>query len=150
MHSRRRGHTLRLVALLLLSAALAPARAAPAASADDTADCIAVMQDKADDLARRIKAGDRSQEPALRVELERAAALIGRAYLDGFRDGRAAKARLEAARRAQTTWDEGRKRRVRGACLERADAELASASRAERFVVERVTRSRLERMLNKP
>lgn len=124
-----------------------PAGAADEAAQRETAECVAVMQTVADDLARRIKAGDRSQEPALRRQLERAAALIGRTYLDGFHDAGEAKARLKAAQERQAGWDEARRSSVHQACLKKADAELATASGPERFVVERLAQARFKRML---
>ena len=123
------------------------AQAAPQGPADDTADCIAVMQTHADAMARQVKAGDASREPALKTELRRAGALIGRTYLDGMRDGDEAKARLRAAQQRQQGWDDERKTTVHTACLKRADAELASASGPERFFVERFAQARLRRML---
>jgi hypothetical protein len=81
-------------ASIALAAALSwwvPAHAAGEATVDDTANCIAVMQPLADQLARQIKAGDTAREPTLRTELTRAGALIGRSYLDGVRDSRTAR-----------------------------------------------------------
>jgi hypothetical protein len=133
--------------LLLSSAPWVSARAGDEAAYSDTADCIAVMQTKADDLARRIKAGDKTQEPALHTELVRAAAIIGRTYLDGMRDSAEAKAQLKAAQERQLAWDEARKASVRQACLKRADDELAEASGPERLIIDRVAQARFKRML---
>lgn len=136
-----------LVAALSAAFPWPPAHAAGDAAVDDTANCIAVMQTQADDLARRIKAGDRAQEPVLQDELRRAGALIGRTYLDGLHDRSEAKARLKAAQDRQATWDDERRQSVRQACLKRADAELAAASRPERFIVERFAQARFKHML---
>jgi hypothetical protein len=124
--------------------------AAPATESldrDQTAHCVAAMQTHADALARLVKAGDMSQEPALRTELERAAALIGRTYLDGLHDEDEAKARLKKAQEAQAGWSDERRRRVHEDCVRRADAELAAANGFERFIVRRVADRRLRRML---
>jgi hypothetical protein len=139
-----------LVAVLSWSAPWVPAHAADEATVDDTANCIAVMQTHADELARQIKAGDQAQEPALRTELTRAGALIARTYLDGLHDSAEAKARLKAAHEGQAAWDPERKSRVHLACLKRADAELAAASGPERFAAHRFAQVRLERMLRQP
>ena len=136
------------VAVLASSAPWVPARAGDEAAYNDTADCIAVMQTKADDLAHRIKAGDKAQEPALRIELVRAGALIGRAYLDGMRDAAQAKSQLKAAQESQSAWDEARKASVHQACLKRADAELATESGPQRLIVEHFARVRFKRMLD--
>jgi hypothetical protein len=136
-----------LAAGLLLGAGVGAAPATPAVSRDDTANCIAVMQTRADDLVRKIKAGDKTQEPVLKSQLVRAGALIGRTYLDGLHDGTEAKARLKAAHERLAAWDEARKSAVHGACLQRADAELAGASAPERFFVERFAQARYKRML---
>jgi hypothetical protein len=139
-----------LAAALLGLAARVPAHAADEAPGDDTANCIAVMQTQADGLARQVKAGDQAREPALQTELRRAAALIGRTYLDGLHDAAAAKARLKAAQEGQATWSQERKSRVHQACLKRADAELAAASAPQRFIVDRFAQAHLRRMLSQP
>jgi len=137
-------------AALSWSAMWVPAHAAGEATVADTANCIAVMQPLADQLVRQIKAGDTAREPALRTELTRAGALIGRSYLDGVHDSRTAKARLKAAQEGQAAWDEERKDRVHQACLKRADAELAAASGPQRFIVERYVQALLKHMLKQP
>lgn len=145
---RRTGLVWPLAPFLVVLAASWPAHAADnPASRDDTANCIAVMQPSADELARQVKAGNKAQEPALRRELVRATALVGRTYLDGLHDSAEAKARLKAAQERQATWDDARKARVHQACLQRADAELAAASPPERFIVEHIAQSTMQRML---
>jgi hypothetical protein len=146
--SPRRLPTLWLAALLTGVAHWAQARAAnDAASYDETANCVAVMHTNADELARQVKAGNKAQEPALRAEVLRATALVGRTYLDGMHDSAEAKARLKAAKERQASWDAARKASVRQACLKRADAELANASGPERFIVERIAQSTMKRLL---
>jgi len=146
--SRRRLPALWL-ASLLTAAPWAPALAASASTShDETANCIAVMQTNADELARQVKGGNKAQEPALRAELVRAAALVGRTYLNGLHDEAEAKARLKAAHERQAAWDEGRKANVRQACLKRADAELAAASGSQRFIVEQIAQLTMQRMLH--
>jgi hypothetical protein len=147
--SRRRA-SIALAAALSWSAMWVPAHATGEATVDDTANCIAVMQPHADQLARQIKAGDTAREPVLQSELTRGAALIGRSYLDGVRDSRVAKARLNAAKEGQANWDDERKNRVHQACLKRADAELAAASGPQRFIVERYAHALLKHMLKEP
>ena len=143
-----------MVGSLLLTAALAAAPADPAdpanASRAETAHCVAVMQTRADELARQVKAGDKSQESALRSELQRAAALIGRTYLDGLRDEGEAKARLKAARQEQSTWPEARRERLHRDCVLKADALIGKASSVERYVIERVAQRRMNKMLAAP
>lgn len=137
-----------LAAWLLAAAAWTLARAAPdKPSHDDTANCVAVMQTNADELARQVKRGNKAQEPALRAEVLRATALVGRTYLDGMHDSAEAKARLKAARERQAGWDAAHKASVRQTCVKRADVELANASSAERFIVERIAHVQLKRML---
>jgi len=149
--SNRVPSTLHLLGVLLSAVSLwQPVRAAPEESYEDTANCIAVMEVTADELARQVKAGDQTREPVLRTELVRAAAIIGRTYLDGMHDEREAKARLVAARERQKTWDQARRNNLHGACLKRADAELAAASGPERVIVEHVAERRLQRMLSEP
>jgi hypothetical protein len=150
MHLTPRRVRLSIVCLALLSAgiAAAPARAANDAKLDDTANCIALMQTTADDLARRIKAGDKAREPALRTELTLAGALLARTYLEGLHNGDEANARLKAAHERQTDWDSERRQSVHQACVKRADAQLASASAPERFAASRFAEVRLKRMLD--
>ncbi|HET7525645.1 MAG TPA: hypothetical protein VFK10_06860 [Burkholderiaceae bacterium] len=125
-------------------------RAAPEEAYEETANCIAVMEVNADALAKQVKAGDQQREPALRTELVRAAAIVGRTYLDGMHDERVAKAHLVAARERQKTWDQARRDNVHGACLKRADAELAASSGLERALFDRVADHRMQRMLSEP
>jgi len=139
-----------LAAALSASALWVPAHAAGEATLDDTANCIAVMQTNADDLARRIKAGDKARQPTLEAELRRAGVLIGRTYLDGLHDASEAKARLKAAHERQAAWDAERRNRVHQACVKRADGELAAASGAQRFIVDHYAKAQLERMLKQP
>lgn len=146
--ARGRSPALWLAALLVTAAPWSLVRAGDnPASYDETANCIAVMQTNADDLARQVKGGNKAQEPALRTEVLRATALVGRTYLDGLHDSAEAKARLKAARERQAAWDATRKASVRQTCVKRADAELASASGAERFIVERIAQVQMKRML---
>jgi hypothetical protein len=142
-----RGVSSALMVVLSIWLACAPARAANETKLEETANCIALMQTTADDLARRIKAGDKAREPALRTELKLAGALIARTYLEGLRNGDEAKARLQAAHSRQASWDPEHKRSVHQACLKRADTQLATASAPERFAASRFAESRLKRML---
>jgi len=148
---RRRVGSIALLGVWLVAAlSWQRAIAAPEDSYDDTANCIAVMEVTADELARQIKAGDKDREPALRTELVRAAALVGRVYFDGMHDEHAARARLNEARERQKAWDDARRNRVHGVCLQRADTELAGASGAERLVIDKVAEVRMRRMLKDP
>jgi hypothetical protein len=145
----RRAASIASMAVLASSLLLCiPARAAGEAKLEETADCIALMQTEADDLARQIKAGDKAREPALRTELKLAGALIARTYLEGLRDGNDAKARLKAAHARQASWDPERKQSEHRACVKRADTQLASASAPERFAAARFAESRFKRMLD--
>jgi hypothetical protein len=140
-----------LAGLLLLPAlAVTPARAAETVDRNETAHCIAVMRTTADGMVRQVKAGDRSVEPALRTELERAAALIGRTYLDGLQDEAEAKARLKRAQDEQATWSDARRNELHQSCVRKADAELAAANAAQRFIVQRVAQARFQRLMSKP
>lgn len=136
-----------LVVALSIWALCAPAQAANETRLEETANCIALMQTAADDMARRVKAGDQAREPALRTELTRAGALIARTYVEGLRNGDEAKARLQAAQARQAGWDPERRRSVHQACRTRADAQLGSASTLERVAATRFAESRLKRML---
>ena len=69
---------------------------------------------------------------ALLTELERAAALMGRSYLDGSHDEARAKARLRAAQDLQAGWSDEQRLRLRLSCDGHADAELAASSRPQR------------------
>lgn len=116
-------------------------------SNEETATCIAVMQHQAEAWAQQVRQGDRALEPTLLAELERAAALMGRSYLDGARDEAEAKARLKAAQEAQAAWPEERRLRQRLVCDGHADAEIARAGWAQKLLIQKMARSRLKRML---
>jgi len=145
--ARVRGAALAFAAALSTGLLPTAARAASDGKLEETANCVALMQTTADDLARQIKAGDKAREPALRTELKLAGALIARTYLEGLRDGNDAKARLKAAHERQAGWDAERKQSVHQACLKRADAQLASASAPERYAAARFAEVRFKRML---
>ena len=148
MSQRVRGASVALGVVLSSGLLHGPAHAANESKLEDTANCIALMQTTADDLARQIKAGDKAREPALRTELQLAGALIARTYVEGLRNGNEAKARLKAAHERQAGWDPDRKQSVHQACLKRADAQLASASATERFAAARFAEVRFKRMLD--
>lgn len=136
----------RLALAVLLLSGVAPARAV----SDETAVCVAVMQLRADEMAQQVRTGDTAQEAALRTELERAAALIGRAYLDGLHDEAQARARLKAAQDAQAGKSAAERAGLHAACVRRADAELESASFLQRFIVSRIAQARMSRLLGAP
>lgn len=134
--------------IALLSCLALPVLAQPEAlSGEETATCIAVMQHQAEAWAQQVRQGDRALEPTLLAELERAAALMGRSYLDGTRDEAEAKARLKAAQEAQANWPAERRLRQRLVCDSHADAEIARAGFAQKLLIQKVARSRLKRML---
>lgn len=136
----------------LVFAALASAAAATtdATGYDESAACVAVIQTRSDDLARRVRAGDKSQQAELHTELVRAAVLIGQAYLDGLHDERDARAMLQHAHDAQAAWTEAQRNAAHDACIKKADAALAEASPIQRFIVERVAQARMNRLLSPP
>ncbi len=139
-----------LVLGLVLSTAVASAPSPAPVDREQMAHCVAVLQFRADALARQLKSGDKSQEPVLRAELERAAALIGRTYLDGLHDENEAKARLKKAQDAQAHWSDEQRAQLHRASARRADAELAAANSFERFVVRRAADRRMRRLLGTP
>jgi hypothetical protein len=147
--NRMRHASIALIAALANGLLSSSTHAADEAKLEETANCIALMQTTADELARQIKAGDTAREPALRTELTLAGALIARTYIEGLRDGDEAKARLKAAHERQATWDLERKQSAHQACIKRANAQLVSASAPERYAASRFAEFRLKRMLRK-
>ncbi len=133
--------------LLLATLAPAPAAATDATGYDESAACVAVIQTRSDDLVRQVKAGDKSQQPALHAELVRAAVLIGQAYLDGLHDERDARAMLQSAHDAQASWTDAQRNAAHDACIKKADAAFAEASPVQRFIVERIAQARMNRLL---
>lgn len=137
-----------LAAFMPVGYAAAAASAADATGYDETAACVAVIQTRSDDLARQVRAGDKSQQAELHTELVRAAVLIGQAYLDGLHDERDARAMLQNAHDAQASWTEAQRNAAHEACVRKADAALAEASPIQRFIVERVAQARMNRLLS--
>jgi hypothetical protein len=123
------------------------AHAGPAAATDAAADCVAVIESRAESLVERARNGDGTARTALRAELENAAVLIGDQYIAGARDEDAARARLERSRKVQQSWPEERRAALHRQCSQTAAAMLGSANRLERFFVRRVAAKRMERML---
>lgn len=147
---RRHGRAAALLLGLVLSAAVAAAPGSGSVDREQMAHCVAVLQSRADGLARQLKAGDKAQDAALRAELERAAALIGRTYLDGLHDEDEAKARLKKAQEVQAKWSDEQRAQLHKTCARKADAELAAANSFERFVVRRAADRRMRRLLATP
>lgn len=125
------------------------AQAGPAIAPDAAADCVAVIESRAEPLVERVRNGDGAARAALRAELEHAAVLIGEQYIAGARDEVGARVRLERSRKDQRSWPEERRAALHRQCSQTAAAMLGGANKVERFVVRQIAAKRMERMLTR-
>lgn len=137
-----------LCVLALLSALTAlPARANP--SPQQTAACVAVLKLHSNALARQVNAnaGQGQHGDELFQVLRQGAALIGAAYLDGYRNEAAAKARLEQAEQAAQQMPAAQQAALRQQCGTEADALLRGAPAWQRAFIDGFARRRMDRLL---
>ena len=111
------------------------------------ASCVAALEQQAEALARRVKAGEAGQTELLRERLRAAATFVGQAYLDGERNEDRAKAVLQQARQAQEQLTPGELAARQEACAARGSRLLAETNVLGRMVVHRVAERRLKKLL---
>jgi hypothetical protein len=142
----------RLAALLLalcLSAACAKASdvAEPTARELHTADCIAALETRSEDLARQIKAGQTNQRAALQSALDAAAAFIGQAYMQGDRDQERLENLKNSALQAQKTHSSAELAARQASCAQEGEHLLSQADVLSRFVISRLAARQMKRLL---
>ncbi|MFZ4480569.1 MAG: hypothetical protein ACOYNZ_11840 [Rhodoferax sp.] len=144
---------MRRAAIRLLGALVFTTASAMAESAGPTerelhnASCIAALSVKADDLARRIRAGQPELKPLLMVTLDAGAAFIGNAYLQGDRDEARSQAQLDAALQAQKALSDVDLALRQAGCAKEGERLLSEADLLGRAVISRFSQRRLQKLL---
>ena len=132
--------------LLALPAAMADTNQATVLERH-TAECIAALEVKADDLAVQVKAGQAPLRDALMTTLELGAAFIGNAYLQGERD----EARMQALRtgslESQKSLSDADLAARQSACAREGAQLLSQADFIGRIVVSQLAQRRLRKLL---
>ncbi len=138
-----------LLLALCLSASCAMAASGPEPTARElhTADCIAALELKAEDLAQQVKAGQAEQRPALQTALDAAAAFIGQAYLQGDRDQERLENLKNAALQAQKTITSTELTTRQSTCSQEGAHLLSQADVVSRFVISRLAARQMKRLL---
>jgi len=137
----------RLAATLALAGALGGQAAAADEALTDgrVATCSAALKTQADQLAEKVKAGDKEAERQLRTTWEHGLALVSAAYLNGLRDEAKAQALLKQAQDVQADWPAEELARVQQGCHEEGEQILQRASGLQHFVVEKLARKKVDR-----
>ena len=143
--TRRAG--LLLALSLAASCAMAASGPEPTARELHTADCIAALERRSEDLAQQVKAGQSEQRAALQGTLDAAAAFIGHAYLQGDRDQERLEKLKDAALQAHKTLTGAELATRQNSCTQEGGRLLAEADIIARFVVSRLAARQMKRLL---
>lgn len=136
------------LAALLLAAGFTPA-GTPAATerAQHTAECVAALDVKANELARQVKAGQTESQAALQATLEAGAAFIGHAYLEGDRDEARSQALHNAALEAQKALSDADLAARQAVCAQEGARLLSQTDVIGRFILSRLVQRRMQKLL---
>ncbi len=138
---------------LLLALCLAAVSASAADIAEPsvrelhTADCIAALELKSEDLARQVKAGQTEQRPVLQTALDAAAAFIGQAYLQGDRDQDRLENLKNSALQAQKTLSPTELATRQANCAQEGARLLSQADVLSRFVISRLAARQMKKLV---
>ncbi len=136
-----------ITALLLGASCAAAGNATPNEGELHTARCIAALEVKADDLARRVKAGRIELRPLLISTLDAGAAFIGQAYLQGQRDEERSQTLRMAALEEQKVLAEADLVARQSACAKEGTRLLSESDMLGRLVINRLVDRRMQKLL---
>lgn len=138
------------LASALLAAPAWPAAAALAATERElhTAECVAALDARSDELARQLKAGNSEARPALVAILNAGAAFIGQAYLQGERDEGRSQAQLSAAKEAQKSLTTVELIERQASCAQEGTRLFAETNGLGRLVIARLVDRRIQKLLS--
>ena len=139
-----------LIAAFLLAAQNASANTTSSNEFElHTAECVAALDLRADELAKQVRAGRTELQPSLLATLESGASFIGGAYLQGQRDEARSNALLDAARAAQKLLPDEELAARQSVCLQEGLHRLAEANLIGRLVVSQLAQRRMQKLLDK-
>ena len=137
--------------LLALCLAATGARAAESGEATPrelrTAECIAALEIKSEELARQLKAGQTEQRALLQTTLDAAAAFIGHAYLQGDRDQERLETLKNSALQTQKALSATELAARQTACAQEGARLLLQADVISHFVLSRLAARQMKRLL---
>lgn len=144
----RASRRLQLVSVLLVGQ-LGPVCATPNETERElrTAECVAALDARSDELVRQLRAGSTEARPALVATLNAGAAFIGQAYLQGERDEARSQAQLSAARDAQKSLSTADLAERQSSCMQEGTRLFAATNGFSRFVINRLVDRRLHKLL---
>jgi hypothetical protein len=119
----------------------------PTARELHTADCIAALEIKSEDLARQVKAGQTDQRPVLQTALDAAAAFIGQAYLQGDRDQERLENLKNSALQAQKSLTASELTARQTSCAQEGARLLTQVDVLSRFVISRLAARQMKRLV---
>ena len=141
-------HANLLMALSLgASCAMASGNPEPTARALRTAECVAALEIKSEELAHQVKAGQAEQKPLLQTTLDAAAAFIGQAYLQGDRDQERLETLKNAALQEQKSFTSSELAARQTRCAQEGARLLSQADVISRFVISRLAARQMKRLL---
>lgn len=112
-----------------------------------TAECVAALDSRADDLVRQLKSGIGESRPVLLATLSAGAAFIGQAYLQGERDEARSQAQLSAAKEAQKSLSTAELTERQANCALEGTRLLAETNALGRLVIARLVDRRMQKLL---
>lgn len=137
-----------LVAALLTSSAYVVAAMGTGGEREwRTAECVAALDARADELVRQLKAGSTEARSTLIATLNAGAAFIGQAYLQGERDEARSQAQLGAAKEAQKSLSTQELSERQASCALEGTRLLAETNGLGRFVIARLVDRRMQKLM---
>jgi hypothetical protein len=112
-----------------------------------TAECVAALDARSDELVRQLKAGSTEARPVLIATLNAGAAFIGQAYLQGERDEARSQAQLSAAREVQKSLSMTELAERQSSCMQEGTRLFGATDGFGRFVINRLVDRRLHKLL---
>lgn len=112
-----------------------------------TAECVAALDARSDELVRQLKSGNSEARPALVATLNAGAAFIGQAYLQGERDEARSQAELSAAKEAQKTLSAAELTERQASCAQEGTRLLAETNGLGRLIIARLVDRRMQKLL---
>lgn len=112
-----------------------------------TAECVAALDARADELVRQLKSGNSESRPVLLTTLNAGAAFIGLAYLQGERDEARSQAQLIAAKETQKALSTAELTERQASCALEGTRLLADINGLGRLVIVRLVDRRMQKLL---
>jgi hypothetical protein len=138
-----------LLSIVSLFMTSAPAAAAQEASARDrhAAQCVAALEAHAQELAKRVLAGNEVSRAVLMARLVAGAAFVGDTYLHSDSDEQQARALTDEAREAQKKLPAPELAARTAACADEGTKLYAASNSVQQIIVKRLAKKRMQKLL---